>query len=63
LLGWGAFSDERTGLPFTIALVLASTVIRRSESRWTRDHILLSQIRDSHDSSDAGSNPAEVVEI
>jgi hypothetical protein len=38
---WGALSDKRTGL-----LALASAVILRSESRWTRDHILLSQIRD-----------------
>jgi hypothetical protein len=44
---WGALSDKRTGLPFTIAVVLASAVILGSESRGTRDHILLSQIRDS----------------
>jgi hypothetical protein len=37
---WGALSDERTGL------VLASAVVLGSESRGTRDHILLSQIRD-----------------
>jgi hypothetical protein len=30
-----------------LLLVLASAVILRSESRWTHDHILLSQIRDS----------------
>jgi hypothetical protein len=42
----GALSDERTGLSFTIAAVLASAVILGSESRWTRDHCLLSQIRD-----------------
>jgi hypothetical protein len=30
-----------------LLLALASTVILRSESRWTHDHILLSQIRDS----------------
>jgi hypothetical protein len=69
---WGALSDERTVLSFTVAvghrqrshspvrvpwdsrrvcrlqllLVLASPVILGSESRGTRDHILLSQIRD-----------------
>jgi hypothetical protein len=47
LLMWGALSDERTGLSFTVAVVeLASTVIRGSESRGTRDRILLCQIRD-----------------
>jgi hypothetical protein len=30
-----------------LLLVLASSVILRSESRWTHDHILLPQIRDS----------------
>jgi hypothetical protein len=44
---WGALSDERTGLPLQLLLVLASTVILGSEARRTRDHILLSQIRDS----------------
>jgi hypothetical protein len=44
---WGALSDERTGLPFIMAAGLDSAVILRSESRETRDHILLSQIRDS----------------
>jgi hypothetical protein len=44
---WGALSDEKTGLPFKLLLVLASAVIFTSESRGTRDHILLSQIRDS----------------
>jgi hypothetical protein len=39
-------SNERTGLPFTIAAGLASAVILGSESRGTHDHILLSQIRD-----------------
>jgi hypothetical protein len=43
---WGALSDERTGLSFTIAAGLASAVILGSESRGTRDHILLRQIRD-----------------
>jgi hypothetical protein len=40
---WGAHSDERTEL----LLALASSVILRSDSRWTRDHILLYQILDS----------------
>jgi hypothetical protein len=45
-LMWGALSNERTGLSFTIAPGLASAVIFGSESHGTRDHILLSQIRD-----------------
>jgi hypothetical protein len=44
---WGALSDDRPGLPFTIAAGLASAAIPGFESRGTRDHILLSQIRDS----------------
>jgi hypothetical protein len=43
---WGAPSDERTGLSFTLPLALVSAVILGFESRGTRDHILLSQIRD-----------------
>jgi hypothetical protein len=43
---WGVLYDERTGLSFIIAAGLASAVILGSESRGTRDHILLSQIRD-----------------
>jgi hypothetical protein len=43
---WGALCDERTGLTFTTAAGLASAVIFGSESHGTRDHILLSQIRD-----------------
>jgi hypothetical protein len=39
LFMWGALSDERTGLPFTIAAGLASAVILGSEYRGTRDHI------------------------
>jgi hypothetical protein len=35
------------GLHLQLLLVLASSVILRSESRGTHDHILLSQIRDS----------------
>jgi hypothetical protein len=56
---WGALSDERTVCPLQLLLALARTVIFRFESRVTRDHILLSQIRDylsvaSHDSQDYG---------
>jgi hypothetical protein len=40
-----ALSDERTGLSFTILLVLASAVIFESEPRRTRDHILVSPVR------------------
>jgi hypothetical protein len=43
---WGALSDERTGLSFTIAAGLASAVIFGSGSRRTLGDILLSQIRD-----------------
>jgi hypothetical protein len=46
LLMWGTLSDERTGLSFTIASGFVSAVIFRSESHGTRNHILLSQIRD-----------------
>jgi hypothetical protein len=42
---WGALSDERTGLCLQLLLGLASAVILGSESRGTRDHILLTQIR------------------
>jgi hypothetical protein len=42
---WGALSDERTGR-LQLLLPLACAVIFGSESRGTRDHILLSQIRD-----------------
>jgi hypothetical protein len=44
LLIWGALSNERMGLSFTIAADLASAVFLGSESLGTRDHILLSQI-------------------
>jgi hypothetical protein len=47
LLMWGALSDQRMSLPFTISVVLASTIILGSKSHGTRGHILLSQIRDS----------------
>jgi hypothetical protein len=40
-------SDERMGLSFTTALVLASKAILRSKSRGTHNQIFLSQIRDS----------------
>jgi hypothetical protein len=46
LLVWGALSDDRTGLPFAIATGLRQHIIFGSESRRTRDHILLSHIRD-----------------
>jgi hypothetical protein len=48
LLMWDALSDERTGLSLQLLLALASAVILRSKLRWTRDHILLSHIRDFH---------------
>jgi hypothetical protein len=41
---WGTISDERSGLSFVYAVVLASAVFLGSESLWTRDHMLLSQI-------------------
>jgi hypothetical protein len=41
LVMWGALSDERTALSFTIAAGPASWVILGSESRGTRDYILL----------------------
>jgi hypothetical protein len=44
LIPWGALSDEKTGLSFTIAAGLASGVILGSEPLGTRNHILLSQI-------------------
>jgi hypothetical protein len=47
LLMWGALSDERMGLSFTMLLIFASTVILGTESHGTHDHILLPQIRDS----------------
>jgi hypothetical protein len=46
LLSLGALSHERTCRSFTIAAGLASAVTFGSESRRTRGHILLSQIRD-----------------
>jgi hypothetical protein len=39
LLMLSALSAEKTGLSFTIFVVLASTVILGSESRGTYDHI------------------------
>jgi hypothetical protein len=47
LLMWGAFSDERMGLPFTIAAGSRQISHFRVRVRGTHDHILLSQIRDS----------------
>jgi hypothetical protein len=46
LLMWGAFSDERTGLSFTNAPGPRQRSHFRVQSRGTRDHILLSEIRD-----------------
>jgi hypothetical protein len=46
LLMWGALPDERMCLSLQLLLALASAVIHMCESRGTRDHILLSQIRD-----------------
>jgi hypothetical protein len=43
---WGALSDERTCLSFTISAGPRSIVFLGSESLGTRDHILLSQIWD-----------------
>jgi hypothetical protein len=47
LLMWGALSDERTSLPFTIAAAPRQRSHSWVESRGTRDHVLLFQIRDS----------------
>jgi hypothetical protein len=47
LLRWGALSDERTGLPFTIAAGPRQRGQPRVRVWGTRDHSLLSQIRDS----------------
>jgi hypothetical protein len=41
---WGALSDERTGLSLQLMLAFANAVIFGSESRETRDRILLFQI-------------------
>jgi hypothetical protein len=46
LLMWGAVSDERTGLSFTIVPGPRQRSHFRVGSRGTHDHILLSQIRD-----------------
>jgi hypothetical protein len=43
---WGALSDERTGLSFVYAASPRQVAFLGSESLGTRDHILLSQIRD-----------------
>jgi hypothetical protein len=44
---WGALSDEKTGLSFTIAAGPRQPVAVGSEYRGTHGHILISQIRDS----------------
>jgi hypothetical protein len=46
LLMWGALCDERPVCLLQLLLALVSAVILWSESRGTRDQILLSQIRD-----------------
>jgi hypothetical protein len=46
LLMWGAISDERTGLSFTIAPGPCQRIHFRVRVLWILDHILLSQIRD-----------------
>jgi hypothetical protein len=43
---WGALSDERTGLTFIYAAGPCSAIFLWSEPLGSRDHILLSQIRD-----------------
>jgi hypothetical protein len=42
---WGALSDERTGLSFTVAAGSRQRILG-SQSRGTHDHRLLSQIPD-----------------
>jgi hypothetical protein len=49
---WGTLPDERTVLRLQLLLVLASAVIL--ESRGTRGHILLSQMRDSPQPGEPG---------
>jgi hypothetical protein len=44
---WGALSDERMGLPFTIVAGARQRSHSQVLSRETHDRILLSQIRDS----------------
>jgi hypothetical protein len=46
LFMWGALSDERTGLSFTISAGPRQRIHYGSESCGTRDHILLSLFRD-----------------
>jgi hypothetical protein len=47
-LAWSMRRMRGWACHFKLLLVLASAVILRLESRRTHDHILLSQIRDSH---------------
>jgi hypothetical protein len=47
LLMWGALSDERKGLSFTIASDPRQRSLFVYDARWTHDHVLLSQVRDS----------------
>jgi hypothetical protein len=46
LLIWGVLSDETAALSFALAAGLVSAVNLESEFLGTREHILLSQIRD-----------------
>jgi hypothetical protein len=48
LLMWGALSNEKRVCRLQLLLALAWAVILGSESRGSRKHILLSQIRDFH---------------
>jgi hypothetical protein len=48
LLMWGAVSDERTGLSFTVAPGPRQRSLFESKSHGTRDHILLPQIGHFH---------------
>jgi hypothetical protein len=42
---WVVLSDEKTGLPFTVAVGPRQRILR-SESRGSHDHLLLSDILD-----------------
>jgi hypothetical protein len=46
LLMWDALSDKRTGLSFTVAVDSRQRSHFGDRVPWTRDHLLLSQIRD-----------------
>jgi hypothetical protein len=58
-LMWGALSDNRTGLSFTVAAAPRQRSHSRVRVPWTCDHIILSQIRNalivaSYDSQGGG---------